>query len=86
MNKKIFDFIKLLLEKEPPSKDRTEIIKFYTLPRNTTVRPMIEQPDEEVRKQLGTVQRKTPQQMYDEEHPEEVQEKEAIKKTLKGRI
>lgn len=83
-NDKTYDLVMALLTHEPASKDRTEIIKFYLLPRNTPVRPMIELPDEEQKKQLGTVKRKSAQDHYDEEHPLEKQEKDAITKTLKG--
>ena len=86
MNKDTFELIKLLLEKEPPSKERTEIIKFYLLPRNTPIKPMIELPDEEQVNQLGTTQRPSERDLYDKDHPEEAEEKKAIKDTLKGRV
>lgn len=84
MNDQIFKLVMALLEHEPPSRDRTEIIKFFLLPRNTSARPIIEMPDEEVAESLGPVERPDAQKLYNKAHPIENAEKEAIKKTLGG--
>lgn len=85
-NDKTYELVMTILKSDLTKEDKTEIVKFYTLPRNTGVRPMIELPDEEQREQLGSITRKSVQEIYDEEHPEEKEEKEAIKSTLKGMV
>lgn len=86
MNNNTFELVKLVLTSDINRETKTEIVKFYLLPRNTPVRPMIELPDEEQLSQLGTIKRPSKQELYDKAHPEEKAEKEAIKETLKGRI
>lgn len=83
MNNQVFELVKLLLENEPPSRDRTEIIKFFCLPRNTDVRPMIET-SEEIH--YGTIKRPSGKDEQDKLNPKLKEEKEAMRDTLKGRL
>lgn len=85
-NEDTYKLVLEILRSDIDPQAKTEIVKFFTLPRNTPVRPLLELPDEEQKKQLGGVKRKTAQEIYDEEHPEEKAEKDATKKTLEGRI
>ena len=85
-NKDTYQLVIEILKSEIHRDAKTEIVKFFLLPRNTPIRPMIELPDEEQVQQLGAIKRKSEQEIYDEEHPKEAEEKKAIKKTLEGRI
>lgn len=75
-----------ILKSDISREAKTEIVKFFTLPRNTPVVPIVELPDEEQRASLGAVSRPTQADIHDREHPEEAEEKKAIGKTLKGRV
>ena len=85
-NEKTYQLVIKILDSDITREAKTEIVKFMLLPRNTPVRPMIELPDEEQVNQLGTTQRPSERDLYDKEHPEEAEEKKAIKDTLKGRV
>ncbi len=82
-NLKVFELVSLILEKEPPSKDRTEIIKYYLLPRNTGIRPLIELPDEEVTESLGAIKRPSKRELDLKKNPN-LEEDEAIAKAYKN--
>lgn len=84
INESTAELIKLILTSDINRETKTEIVKFWMLPRNTPVRPMAELPDEEQRESLGAIKRKSEQELYDDEHPEEKEEKEAMRETLGG--
>ena len=85
MNDKVYQLIFKVLDSELPKEDKSEIVRFYCLPRNTPVKPMLELPDTE-EKDLGPVRQPTAHDLKRKANPEMAQEEDAVKKTLEGRI
>ena len=85
-NKETYNLLLEVLRSDIDPKSKTEIVKFYTLPRNTPVRPMVELPDEEQYKRLGTTKRPTGHDLKRKANPEMAAEEDAVKETLKGRL
>ena len=83
INPKVFELVIKILDSRLPPQTQEEVVRFYLLPRNTPIRPLIELPDEEVLNQLGTVKRPT-QEDIDKKNDPDKEEKEAVAKTLKG--
>lgn len=86
MNDKVYNLVMEILKSEIHRDAKTEIVKFMTLPRNTSVRPIIEMPDDEASEQLGTVNRPTAHDLARKDNPEMAQEEDSMKDILKGRI
>ncbi len=84
MNDKIIQFLTTVLDSDITKEAKTEIVKFYTLPRNTPVRPQVELPDEEQVESLGSTNRPSDHDLKRKADPEMAAEEDEIKKTLKG--
>jgi len=82
-NQKVYDLVIKILDSRLPPQTQEEIIRFYTLPRNTPIRPLIELPDEEVMKSLGTTKRPTLTDLKKKENPN-YEEDETINKIYKN--
>ena len=84
MNEKIYNLLLKILDSDLPRQTKEEIVRFYTLPRNTPVIPPIEQPEES--EELGTVSRPSASDEQKKLNPQKAAEQEAMKKTLEGRV
>ena len=84
LNDKILNLLNKVLDSSLPPETKNEIVRFYTLPRNTPVRPMIELPENDVG--IGPITRPTAKDEYNKLHSMETAGDEAVTKTLKGRI
>ena len=84
LNDKILNFLNKVLDSSLPPETKNEIVRFYTLPRNTHVRPMVELPEDDI--DIGPVTRPTAKDEYRKLHPMETAGDEAVTETLKGRI
>ena len=84
MNDKAYQLIFKILDSELPKEDKAEIVRFYCLPRNTPVKPIIEQP--ETSDDLGPVKQPTTHDLKRKANPEMAAEEDAVKDTLKGRV
>lgn len=83
MNEKTYNLIMEILQSDLEREAKTEIVKFYTLPRNTRVKPMLELPDEEQLSQLGPIKRPDEEELEKRANPELEAEKKAMADTLK---
>lgn len=81
MNDKIYDLVIAILNSRLSPQTMEEIVKFYLLPRNTPVRPMIELPDENI--ELGMVRRPTAQQERAKMNPKQAEAEEEVRKVIK---
>ena len=84
MNDKIFQLILKILDSRLSPQTQEEIVKFFLLPRNTPVRPIIELPEDD--KDLGTVARPDAHDEQRKLNPKLAESEDAVKDTLKGRI
>lgn len=73
-----------LLDSDILQKDKTEIIKFLLLPRNTPVQPMIELPDEEQQAQYGPVKRPDSTTLQRRSDPNKAGNDEQMSKVLES--
>lgn len=66
------------------SKDtKDEVLRFWTLPRNTPVKPSIEL-EEDPQEDYGSVSRPSASTLRKKDHPREAGEEEAMSETIKG--
>lgn len=84
LNEKVFDLVLEILKSRLSPQTQEEIVRFFVLPRNTTIRPLIELPDEEVLSELGSVKRPDIEELDKRANPQREQEKQAVKETLDG--
>jgi hypothetical protein len=84
MNDKAYELIFKILDSDLPKEDKSEIVRFYLLPRNTAVKPKIELP--ETPDDLGPVKQPTPHDIKRKKNPEMAGEEDAMKETLDGVI
>jgi hypothetical protein len=84
MNDKVYDLIVKILDSDLSKESKDEIVRFYTLPRNTPVQPMIELPEDD--EGLGTIHRPTAKDEQRKLNPRKAQEEDAMSDTLKGRV
>lgn len=82
MNDKIYSLITKILDSRLSPETQDEIVRFYLLPRNTNVRPLIELPDENTREELGPVKRPDSVEIERRRKPNKRAEDEAMKQTL----
>lgn len=83
MNEKVYALLIKILDSDLPKEDKSEIVRFYTLPRNTPVKPILEQ--EEIPEDVGPVKQPSAEDIAARNDPERA-DKEAVAQTLKGRI
>jgi len=86
MNKQIYDLVMAILGSDLTKDSKDDIVRFYTLPRNTPVRPMIEMPDEDIQDTVGSVKRSTSKETDKMRHPEKYAGANAVRDTLRERI
>lgn len=84
MDAKIYNLILKILDSDLPKDTKDEIVRFYTLPRNTPVKPKLEMPESP--KELGTVKRPSHRDLERKKNPVAAAEEEEMKKTLEGRV
>ena len=84
MNDKIFQLICKILDSDLGRQEKTEIVKFYLLPRNTPVKPIIELPDEEQINALGPVDQPSAHDLKRKANPKMAGEEDAMRGTLHG--
>jgi hypothetical protein len=84
MNDKTYNLVIKILDADITREARTEIIKFFLLPRNTSVRPQIEQ--EPMESSVGTIQRPSSKDLDKIKNPKKYEGDEAMKNTLDGII
>ena len=84
MNDKAYELIFKILDSDLPKEDKSEIVRFYCLPRNTPVKPKIELP--ETPDDLGPVSQPTTHDLKRKADPEMAGEEDAVKNTLAGVI
>ncbi len=80
LNDKIISLIERILSADLPTKTKDEITRFYLLPRNTTVIPIIEKDEEP--SQAGTVKRPTAREIELKKNPKLKAEQDAMSETL----
>lgn len=85
-NDKTYNLLMKILDSSIREDAKTEIVKFYLLPRNTPVRSMVELPDEEARESLGAIKRPDPVELRKRSDPAYKQEVEAMAQTLSKHI
>ncbi len=71
-----------IISSDLPKEDKSEITKFYLLPRNTPIKPIIERPD--FPEDIGPVSQPTPHDLKRKANPKMAGEEDQMKKTLKG--
>ena len=86
MNKLVYDLVMALLGSDLSKDSKDEIVRFYLLPRNTPVRPIIEMPDENVREELGPIKRLDAKAVDRLKHPENYEGADAVAETLRGKL
>ena len=79
MNDKTLEFIKLILNSELSRPTKEEIIRFYTLPRNTNVKPAIEFNTDD---DIGAVDRPSAEDIELENNPKLKEEYDDTRKLL----
>lgn len=79
MNNKILQLIFKVIDSDLPKGTRDEIVRWYTLPRNTAVKSLIEIPDNPG---LGTAKRPTPHDLKRRKNPKLAETEDAMKETL----
>lgn len=86
MNEKIFQLVCKLLDSDLGRQEKTEIVKFFLLPRNTPIRPIIEMTEEEIEGigDVGPIDRPTVHDIERKNNPEMAKEEDAMSQTLKG--
>lgn len=82
MNDKIYELITKILESDLPKESRNEIVRFYMLPRNTPVRPMIEIEEEESGGDIGVVKRPSQHELDRRENPKMAGAEDAARELL----
>jgi len=85
MNDKTYNLIMKVLSSDITREARTEIVKFFLLPRNTIVKPSIEsiiKEDDEVRESLGPVSRPDKHDLDRKADPEMADEEDEMRKVL----
>lgn len=85
-NDKTYNLLMKILDSSIREDAKTEIVKFYLLPRNTSVRPMVELPDEEALSQVGSIKRPDPEQLKRRQDPAYAQEIDAMAQTLSKHV
>jgi len=80
MNNQTLEFIKLILNSELSRPTKEEIVRFYTLPRNTPIKPALEfsQKNEDI----GTIDRPSAEAVELENNPKLKEEEEEMRKLL----
>jgi len=82
-NDKVYQLVIKILDSRLPPQTQEEIVRFFLLPRNTPIRPMIELPDEEVMRSLGSIKRPTITDIKKKENPN-YEEDETINKIYRN--
>ena len=85
INEKRLNLVLKVIDSDLPKETRNEIVRFYTLPRNTPVKPMIELPDEPG-EELGPVKRPDEHALKRKSDPAFAEEEDATTKSLKGKV
>ena len=85
MNDKIYNLIIKILESDLPKETKDEIVRFYTLPRNTPIKPIVEIPDEK-QEELGSLKRPTAHDRSRIDNPQMAASEDEMSRTLKGRV
>ena len=86
MNDQVYNLVIEILKSDLTRESKDEIVRFFLLPRNTPVRPKVEQTAEELVEEFGTVHRPTPHNLDRKANPKMAQEEDAIADSLGGRI
>ena len=84
MNQQVYDLVMAILQSDLPRQTQEEIVRFYTLPRNTPVKGLIEVPD--TSPEVGPVTRPTVKDEQRRLNPKHAEEEDAVRDTLKGRL
>ncbi len=84
MNDQVYNLVLEILKSDLTRESKDEIVRFFLLPRNTPVRPVIEQATEELVEEFGTVHRPTPHTLDRKANPKMAQEEDAMRDTLNG--
>lgn len=84
MNQKIYDLVVAILNSRLSPQTQEEIIRFYLLPRNTPVKPLIELLDED--EDLGPIRRPDAHDEKRKTNPKLAEEEDEMKTLLKHRI
>ena len=84
MNQQVYDLVMAILRSDLPRQTQEEIVRFYTLPRNTPVKGLIEVPDNSP--DVGPVSRPTVKDEQRSLNPKRAEAEDAVAETLKGRI
>ena len=81
MNQSVYDLVTKILDSDLPRESKDEIVRFYTLPRNTSVVPIIELDEDD--EQAGGVHRPTAKDEQRKIHPQQAASEDAMRQTLK---
>lgn len=81
MNEKIYNLVLKILDSELPKSSKEEIVRFYTLPRNTPVKPIIEI-EEEPKADVGVVKRPDGHELDRRANPAMAGSEDAVKELL----
>jgi len=80
MNSQTLEFIKLVLDSELSKQTKEEIVRFYSLPRNTPIKPALEFDEEE--NEVGAVDRPSAEEIKLNKNPKLKEEQEDMRKLL----
>lgn len=87
MNDQVIEFIYKIMDSNLPKDTINEIVRWYTLPRNTEIRGLIELPDEELeQKNIGIVKRPSADDIKKKEDPKVKEEEDAMRNLLSKKI
>ena len=84
MNDKIYHLVIKILDSNLGRDTKEDIVRFFLLPRNTPVKPVVELTEENI--DLGTISRPTAKDKERQENPEKAAGDDAVAETLKGRV
>lgn len=83
MNQQIYELLIKILESDLLRDTKDEIVRFYMLPRNTPVLPILEQ---EENSDLGSTQRPSFHDIKRKNDPKLAETEDEMKKTLRGKM
>jgi len=80
MNNQTLEFIKSILDSDLSKQTKEEIVRFYSLPRNTPIKPALEFDEEESK--VGAVDRPSAEDIILNNNPKLKEEQEDMRKLL----
>ena len=84
MNDKIYDLVLKILDSNLSRNTKEDIVRFFLLPRNTPVKPLVDLPEKQ--EELGSLKRPTAHDKARKDNPQMAAGEDAMSETLKGRV